>query len=237
MNSVKVLVVVLSLLLAAEGGRGRREYSGGSSSGSSGVRRAMSGLYQSISSVVGEENMKAVHKFFSKSTERFVHGVDALLETLWRSWTDLLDAVGVDSSTLSHYFSPASVSGSPSRLVVLLGAAFLAYWFLSLVLGGVSAVLRVVLGRSFWLARVLFFALACLYVLQKFEGDQEKAVLPLLAIVIVYFATGPLSAYWRRGGAAGASLEEKIDGLETQVRLLNIRLCRVIDNLERAADQ
>lgn len=140
------------------------------------------------------------------------------------------------ASTLSHFFSPASVSSSPSRVLLLLAAVLLAYWFLSLVLGGAVLVLRAALGRGFWLARVLFFALACLYVLQKFEGEQEKAVLPLLAVMAVYFMTGPLSAYWRRGGA-GASLEEKIDSLETQVRLLNIRLCRVIDNLERSDDQ
>lgn len=117
----------------------------------------------------------------------------------------------------------------------MLGAVFLAYWFVSLVLGGVMLVLRGVLGRFFWVVRVLFFALSCLYVLQKFEGDPEKAVLPLLAIMGVYFMTGPVSAYWRRQGAS--TLEDKIDNLETQVRLLNIRLSRVIDNLERSTDQ
>ncbi|KAK3539272.1 hypothetical protein QTP86_033270 [Hemibagrus guttatus] len=140
-----------------------------------------------------------------------------------------------ETSTLSHYFSPSSVSGSPSRVLLLLGVVFLAYWFVSLVLGGVMLILRAVLGRFFWVARVLFFALSCLYVLQKFEGDPEKAVLPLLVIMGVYFLTGPVSAYWRRQGVS--TLEDKIDNLETQVRLLNIRLSRVIDNLERSVDQ
>ncbi|KAM9446158.1 BRI3-binding protein [Clarias gariepinus] len=239
MRSVRVVLVVcvtLALLLLAEceGARSRKDWSGGSGGGGGGLRRAASGVYQGLSAVFGEDNIRALYKFFSKSSERFVHGVDSLLDTLWRSWTDLLDALGLDSSTLSHYFSPSSVSSSPSRVVLLLGAVFLAYWCVSLVLGGVTLVLRAVLGRFFWAARVLFFALACLYVLQKFEGDPEKAVLPLLVIMGVYFMTGPVSAYWRRQGAS--SLEEKIDNLETQVRLLNIRLSRVIDSLERTAD-
>ncbi|KAF7687151.1 BRI3-binding protein [Silurus meridionalis] len=229
------LALVLYSLLMAEAARSRKEWSGGSGGSSGGLRRAASGVYQSLSSVFGEDNIKALYKFFSRSTERFVHGVDLLLDTLWRSWTDLLDALGLESSTLSHYFSPSSVLGSPSRVVLLLGAVFLAYWFVSLVLGGVMLVLRAVLGRFFWVARVLFFALSCLYVLQKYEGDPEKAVLPLLVIMGVYFMTGPVSAYWRRQGAS--TLEDKIDNLETQVRLLNIRLSRVIDNLERSADQ
>ncbi|XP_053084947.1 BRI3-binding protein [Pangasianodon hypophthalmus] len=229
------LALVVCCLLMAEAARSRKEWSGGSGGGGGGLRRAASGVYHSLSSVFGEDNIKALYKFFSRSTERFVHGVDSLLDSLWRSWTDLLDALGLDSSTLSHYFSPSSVSGSPSRALLLLGAVFLAYWFVSLVVGGVMLVLRAVLGRYFWAARVLFFALSCLYVLQKFEGDPEKAVLPLLVIMGVYFMTGPVSAYWRRQGAS--TLEDKIDNLEAQVRLLNIRLSRVIDNLEHSADQ
>lgn len=42
-------------------------------------------------------------QFFSKSTERFVHGVDSLLEILWRSWTDLLDALGIDCTFSSTF--------------------------------------------------------------------------------------------------------------------------------------
>ncbi|TUM79445.1 BRI3-binding protein [Bagarius yarrelli] len=70
---------------------------------------------------------------------------------------------------------------------------------------------------------------------KKFEADPEKAVLPLLVIMGVYFLTGPASAYWRRTGVS--TLEDKIDNLETQVRLLNIRLSRVIDSLDRVVDQ
>ncbi|XP_060739710.1 BRI3-binding protein [Tachysurus vachellii] len=230
------LTLMLCCLLTAEAARSRKEWSSSGSSGSSsGLRRAAGAVYQGLGSVFGDDNIKALYKFFSRTTERFVHGVDSLLDSLWRSWTDLLDALGLDSSTLSHYFSPSSVSGSPSRVLLLLGVVFLAYWFVSLVLGAVMLVLRAVLGRFFWAARVLFFALSCLYVLQKFEGDPEKAVLPLLVIMGVYFLTGPVSAYWRRQG--GSTLEDKIDNLETQVRLLNIRLSRVIDNLERSVDQ
>ncbi|XP_060763555.1 BRI3-binding protein [Neoarius graeffei] len=229
------VALLCCLLLMAEAARSRKEWGGGGGSASGGLRRAASGVYHSLSSVFGEENIRAVHKFFSRSTERFVHGVDSLLDALWRSGTDLLDALGLDSSMLSHYFSPSSVSSSPSRALLLLGAVLLVYWLVHLVLGGVMLVLRAVLGRYFWAARVLFFALSCLYVLQKFEGDPEKAALPLLVIMGVYFMTGPVSAYWRRQGAS--SLEDKIDNLETQVRLLNIRLSRVIDNLERSADQ
>ncbi|KAF4074129.1 hypothetical protein AMELA_G00236020 [Ameiurus melas] len=236
MKTVTLALVLCCLLMAeAEAARGRKEWSGGSGGSGGGLKRAASGVYHSLSSVFGEDNIKALCKFFSRSNEKFVHGVDSLLDTLWRSCTDLLDALGLESSTLSHYFSPSAVSSSPSRVVLLLGAVFLAYWFVSLVLGGVMLVLRAVLGRFFWAARVLFFALSCLYVLQKFEGDPEKAVLPLLVIMAVYFMTGPVSAYWRRQGVS--TLEDKIDNLETQVRLLNIRLSRVIDNLERSADQ
>lgn len=103
-------------------------------------------------------------------------------------------------------------------------------------LGGFFYLLHILFGRFFWLARVALFALSCLYILQKFEGDPERAVLPLCFIMVVYFMTGPVGAYWRRGGGSG-SLEEKIDHLDTQIRLLNIRLSRVIDSLERPGDQ
>lgn len=35
-------------------------------------------------------------QFFSKTTERFVHGVDSFLDTIWKMWTDLLDVMGID---------------------------------------------------------------------------------------------------------------------------------------------
>jgi len=116
-------------------------------------------------------------------------------------------------------------------------AVLLAYWCLSLFLSGLFYLLHSVFGRFFWAVRVFLFALACLYILQKFEGDAERAVLPLCFVMAVYFMTGPVGSYWRRGGGGGgaASLEEKIDQLDTQVRLLNIRLCRVMDGMERSA--
>ncbi|XP_051539298.1 BRI3-binding protein [Myxocyprinus asiaticus] len=229
------MAVVLSVLLAsiflAEAARNKKDTSTQNS-----FRRAASGFYQTLSNVFGEENIRALYKFFSKTTERFVHGVDSLLDTLWKLWVDLLDVMGIDSSNLTHYFSPSSVSSSPARALLLVAALLVAYWFLSLFLSGFFYILHAVFGRFFWLARVALFALSCLYILQKFEGDPEKAVLPLCFIMAVYFMTGPVGAYWRKGGGAG-TLEEKIDHLDTQIRLLNIRLSRVIENLERSCDQ
>ncbi|XP_076853967.1 BRI3-binding protein [Brachyhypopomus gauderio] len=230
-NAWLVCALVLASLLMADAGRSRKEPGSPNS-----FRRAASGFYQALSSVFGEDNIRSLYKFFSKTTERFVHGVDSFLDTIWKVWTDLLDVMGIDSSNLTHYFSPASVSSSPARALLLVAAVLVAYWFLSLFLGGFFYLLHGVFGRFFWLARVALFALSCLYILQKFEGDPEKAVLPLCFIMAVYFMTGPVGAYWRKGGSP-STLEEKIDHLDTQIRLLNIRLSRVIDNLERSSDQ
>ncbi len=145
-------------------------------------------------------------------------------------------SLSLSASNLTHYFSPSSVSSSPARALLLVAALLVAYWFLSLFLSGFFYILHAVFGRFFWLARVALFALSCLYILQKFEGDPEKAVLPLCFIVAVYFMMGPVGAYWRKGSGAG-TLEEKIDHLDTQIRLLNIRLSRVIENLEHSSDQ
>ncbi|XP_075903073.1 BRI3-binding protein [Nelusetta ayraudi] len=233
MRGFQVLLLFLalsaSLMCSGEAARSR-------SSNQNSFRRAANGVYQTLSSVFGEDNMRGTYKFFSKTTERFVHGVDSFIDTLWKIWTDLLDVMGIDSSNLSHYFSPTSLTNSPARALLLVAAVLVAYWFLSMFLGGFFYLLHAVFGRFFWLARVTLFALSCLYILQKFEGDPERAVLPLCFIMAVYFMTGPVGAYWRRGGGAG-SLEEKIDHLDTQVRLLNIRLSRVIDGLERPCDQ
>ncbi|XP_062310918.1 BRI3-binding protein [Osmerus eperlanus] len=226
---VTVLLIVASVL-CAEAGRSRKD-----SSNQNSFRRAANGVYQTLSNIFGEDNIRGLYKFFSKTTERFVYGVDAFLDTLWKIWTDLLDVLGIDSSNLSLYFSPTSLSTSPARALLLVAAVLLAYWFLSLFLGGFFYLLHAVFGRFFWLVRVLLFSLSCLYILQKFEGDPERAVLPLCFIMVVYFMTGPVGAYWRRGGGA-ASLEEKIDHLDTQIRLLNIRLSRVIDSLERPGE-
>ncbi|XP_030647871.1 BRI3-binding protein [Chanos chanos] len=234
MKAVKVVIILsflLACLLSSEAARSRKD-SGSQNS----LRRAANGFYQTLSNIFGEDNIKALHKFFSKTTERFVHGVDSFLDTIWKVWTDLLDVLGIDASNLTHYFSPASVSSSPARALLLVAALLVAYWFLSLFLGGFFYLLHVVFGRFFWLARVALFALSCLYILQKFEGDPERAILPLCFVMAVYFMTGPVGAYWRKGGSP-STLEEKIDQIDNQIRLLNIRLSRVIDSLERSGDQ
>lgn len=41
-------------------------------------------------------------QFFSKTTERFVHGVDSFIDTLWKIWTDLLDVMGIDCKFTLH---------------------------------------------------------------------------------------------------------------------------------------
>ncbi|XP_073716462.1 BRI3-binding protein [Misgurnus anguillicaudatus] len=224
-------VILLAIVLLTEAARNRKD-----SSSQNSLRKAANGVYQTLSNVFGEENIKALYKFFSKTSESFVHGVDSLLDTLWKLWVDLLDVIGIDASNLTHYFSLSSISSSPARALLLLAALLVAYWFLSLFLSGFFYVLHLVFGRFFWLARVALFALSCLYILQKFEGDPEKAVLPLCFIMAVYFMTGPVGAYWQKGGGS-ATLEEKIDHLDTQIRLLSIRLSRVIENLERSSDQ
>ncbi|XP_072289810.1 BRI3-binding protein [Eucyclogobius newberryi] len=228
--AVFLLVWASFLLCASEAARSSRNQPGNS------FRRAANGVYQTLSSVFGEDNIRGLYKSFSKTTERFVHGVDSLLDALWKIWSDLLDVMGIDSSNLTHYFSPTSLSSSPARALLLVATVLVAYWFLSMFLGGFFYLLHALFGRFFWVARMALFALSCLYILQKFEGDPEKAVLPLCFIMAVYFMTGPVGAYWRRGGGQG-SLEEKIDHLDTQVRLLNIRLSRVIDTLERPGEQ
>uniref|UniRef100_A0A3B4A4B7 Uncharacterized protein n=1 Tax=Periophthalmus magnuspinnatus TaxID=409849 RepID=A0A3B4A4B7_9GOBI len=226
-NIVQCLLIYLLCLITARSSRNQPSNS---------FRRAASGVYQTLSSIFGEDSIRGLYKFFSKTTERFVHGVDSFLDTLWKIWSDLLDVMGIDSSNLTHYFSPTSLSSSPARALLLVAAVLVAYWFLSMFLGGFFYLLHALFGRFFWVARVALFALSCLYILQKFEGDPEKAVLPLCFIMAVYFMTGPVGAYWRRGGGQG-SLEEKIDHLDTQIRLLNIRLSRVIDSLERPGEQ
>ncbi|XP_061458844.1 BRI3-binding protein [Rhineura floridana] len=199
------------------------------------LRRAASGVYQSVSGLFGEENVRALHKMFSRLTERFVYGVDVLVDTFWRIWTDLLDVLGIDGSNLTHYFSPGALASNPTRALLLIGAILLAYWFVSLLLGCFFYLLHVLCGRFFWIVRVALFALSCVYILQKYEGEPEHAVLPLCFVVAVYFMTGPVGFYWRRN--SHSTLEEKIDHLDSQIRLLNIRLSRVIENMDRGGDQ
>lgn len=155
------------------------------------------------------------------------------VETLWKVWMELLDVLGLDVSSLSQYFSPASVANSPARALLLVGVVLLAYWFLSLTLGFTFSLLHVVFGRFFWVARVILFSMSCVYVLHKYEGEPENAVLPLCFVVAIYFMTGPMGFYWR-SSPSGPSVEEKLEHLESQVRLLNIRLNKVLESLDRA---
>nr|KAF6403100.1 BRI3 binding protein [Molossus molossus] len=200
-------------------------------------------------------------QFLTRLTERFVLGVDMFLETLWKVWTEILDVLGLDGdlsslvaqdrcyyspyygihapagrrrvSNMSQYFSPASVASSPARALMLVGVIVLAYWFLSLTLGFTFSLLHVVFGRFFWVVRVVLFSMSCVYILHKHQGEPENAALPLCFVVAVYFMTGPMGWYWR-GGPSGPSVEEKLEHLENQVRLLNIRLNRVLESLDRA---
>ncbi|XP_039735181.1 BRI3-binding protein isoform X2 [Pteropus medius] len=226
------LLMLLPLLLGllapgAQGARGR----GGTEKNS--YRRTVNTFSQSVSSLFGEENVRIAQKFLTRLTERFVLGVDMFMETVWKVWTDVMDVLGLDVSNLSHYFSPASVANSPVRALLLVGIVLLAYWFLSLTLGFTFSVLHVVFGRFFWVFRVILFSMSCVYILHKYEGEPENAILPLCFVVAVYFMTGPMGFYWR-GGPSGPSVEEKLEHLENQVRLLNIRLNRVLESLDRA---
>ncbi|XP_042685153.1 BRI3-binding protein [Centrocercus urophasianus] len=229
------VLLLLALLLGGTAGPGARAARSRGAEKQNSFRRAASGLYQGVSGLFGEDNVRALQKFFSRLTERFVNGVDVLMDTFWRIWTDLLDVLGIDASNLTHYFSPAAIANNPTRAVLLIGAILLAYWFLSLFLGFFFYLLHMIFGRFFWIARVALFTLSCIYILQKYEGDPEHAVLPLCFVVAVYFMTGPVGFYWRRN--SNSSLEEKMDHLDSQIRLLNIRLSRVIENLDRGGDQ
>ncbi|XP_032732387.1 BRI3-binding protein isoform X2 [Lontra canadensis] len=227
------LLLLLPLLLlgllapGAQGARGR----GGTEKNS--FRRAVNTFSQSVSSLFGEDNVRAAQKFLTRLTERFVLGVDMFVERLWNFWMDLLDVLGLDVSNLSQYFSLASVANSPARALLLVGIILLAYCFLSLTLGLTFSLLHVVFGRFFWVARVILFSMSCMYVLHKYEGEPENAILPLCFVVAIYFMTGPMGFYWR-SGPSGPSVEEKLEQLENQVRLLNIRFNKVLESLDRA---
>ncbi|XP_008050337.1 BRI3-binding protein-like, partial [Carlito syrichta] len=142
-------------------------------------------------------------------------------------------------SNLSQYFSPASVANSPARALLLVVIVLLAYWLLSLTLGFVFNVLHVVFGRCFWVVRVVLFSMSCMYILHKYEGEPENTVLPLCFVVAVYFMTGPMGFHSCAGaaGPGGPGLEGKLEQLENQVRVLNIRLSRVLETLDRAKDK
>lgn len=223
-----LLPLLLGLLAAgAQAARGR----GGPEKNS--YRRSAHTFSQSVSSLFGEDNVRVAQKFLTRLTERFVLGVDLFVETVWKVWTDILDVLGLDVSNLSQYFNPASVASSPTRALLLVGVVLLAYWFLSLTLGFTFSLLHVAFGRFFWVFRVILFSMSCVYILHKYEGEPENAILPLCFVVAIYFMTGPMGFYWR-GVPSSPSVEEKLEHLESQVRLLSIRLNRVLEGLDRA---
>ncbi|XP_075390433.1 BRI3-binding protein [Tenrec ecaudatus] len=197
-------------------------------------RRSVNTFSQSISSLFGEDNVRVAQKFLTRLTERFVLGVDMFVDVLCKVWMDLLDVLGLDVSNMVQYFSPASVASSPARALLLIGVILLAYWLLSLALAVTFKVLQLVFGRFFWVARVVLFSMSCVYVLHKHEGEPEHAVLPLCFVVAVYFMTGPMGPHWH-SSPGGPSMEEKLEHLESQVRLLNVRLNRVLENLDRSS--
>ncbi|XP_068845794.1 BRI3-binding protein isoform X2 [Capricornis sumatraensis] len=224
-----LLLLLLLLGLVAPGAQGARSR-GGTEKNS--YRRTVNTFSQSVSSLFGEDNVRAAQKFLTRLTERFVLGVDMFVETVWKVWAELLEVLGLDVSNLSQYFNPSSVANSPARALLLVGVILLAYWFLSLALGFTFSALHVVFGRFFWVVRVVLFSMSCVYILHKYEGEPENAVLPLCFVVAIYFMTGPMGFYWR-GSPSGPSVEEKLEQLENQVRLLNIRLTRVLESLDR----
>uniref|UniRef100_A0A673HLW4 Bri3 binding protein n=1 Tax=Sinocyclocheilus rhinocerous TaxID=307959 RepID=A0A673HLW4_9TELE len=114
-----VLSVFLAFVLLTETARSKRD-----SSSQNSFRRAASGFYQTFSNIFGEENIRALYKFFSKTTERFVYGVDSLLDTLWKLWVDLLDVMGIDSHLHCLYVMPKIMSLKPPSCLSLLSLCF-----------------------------------------------------------------------------------------------------------------
>ncbi|XP_072351918.1 BRI3-binding protein [Scyliorhinus torazame] len=193
-------------------------------------RQTAINVYWSLAVVFGEENVEAVQKFFSRITEQFVFGMDVLVNTVWKIWTDLLDVLGIDGSNLNQYLNPSTAVNHPTQVLLLVVAVLIAYCSLSMFMGFIFYTLRTLFGCFFWIARIVFFALACIYILQKSEGDPEGAVLPLCFVVLTYIITGPVGFYWRRGVS---HVEEKLDHLDGQIRLMNIRLSRVLEKLDQ----
>ncbi|GCB78822.1 hypothetical protein scyTo_0019460, partial [Scyliorhinus torazame] len=177
-----------------------------------------------------EAMLFAKDQFFSRITEQFVFGMDVLVNTVWKIWTDLLDVLGIDGSNLNQYLNPSTAVNHPTQVLLLVVAVLIAYCSLSMFMGFIFYTLRTLFGCFFWIARIVFFALACIYILQKSEGDPEGAVLPLCFVVLTYIITGPVGFYWRRGVS---HVEEKLDHLDGQIRLMNIRLSRVLEKLDQ----
>ncbi|XP_028622059.1 BRI3-binding protein isoform X2 [Grammomys surdaster] len=90
-----LLLALLLVALVAPGAQGAR---GRGAADKNSHRRATSSFSQSLSSLFGEDNVRAAQKLLSRLTERFVQGVDMFLETLWKVWMELLEVLGLDDN-------------------------------------------------------------------------------------------------------------------------------------------
>ncbi|XP_051017385.1 BRI3-binding protein isoform X2 [Acomys russatus] len=88
-----LLLALLLLALVAPGAQGAR---GRGAADKNSHRRAASSFSQSVTSLFGEDNVRAAQKLLSRLTERFVQGVDMFIETLWKVWMELLEVLGLD---------------------------------------------------------------------------------------------------------------------------------------------
>ncbi|XP_029333884.1 BRI3-binding protein isoform X2 [Mus caroli] len=95
---VLLLVLLLALLLLALVAPGAQGARGRGAADKNSHRRATSSFSQSVSSLFGEDNVRAAQKLLSRLTERFVQGVDMFLETLWKVWMELLEVLGLDDN-------------------------------------------------------------------------------------------------------------------------------------------
>ncbi|XP_072921626.1 BRI3-binding protein [Hemitrygon akajei] len=229
-RAVLLAALLLAALVSVDSAKARRATTHEKSNNF--FRQVANGIYRNLVAVFGEQVVEAVYKFFSRATEQFVFGMDVLVETVWKIWADLLEILGIDASNLHQYLNPATAVHHPSQVLLISVAVLLAYWFISMCLGLLFYMLRTVFGYFFWIARIIFFALACLYILQKNEGDPEGAVLPLCILVLTYVITGPVGFYWRR---SGNHVQDKLEHLDGQIRLMNIRLNRVLEKLDQNA--
>ncbi|XP_060238288.1 BRI3-binding protein isoform X2 [Meriones unguiculatus] len=92
---VLLLALLLLLALVAPGAQGAR---GRGAADKNSHRRATSSFSQSVSSLFGEDNVRAAQKLLSRLTERFVQGVDTFVETVWKVWMELLEVLGLDDN-------------------------------------------------------------------------------------------------------------------------------------------
>ncbi|XP_050002392.1 BRI3-binding protein isoform X2 [Alexandromys fortis] len=88
-----LLLGLMLLALVAPGAQGAR---GRGAADKNSHRRSASTFSQSVSSLFGEDNVRAAQKLLSRLTERFVQGVDMFVETVWKVWMELLEVLGLD---------------------------------------------------------------------------------------------------------------------------------------------